>query len=136
MEEVRASVPVPPRPALIEGALLKKSEWLGSFNQRHVALEPQEASTPAVLTWKGGKQPGSFPLTKCIVSLEGKDMIIRAEGGREACFRGARGGLPLENWYQAIAVLGADASSEGGAVQLDLGGGGGEEARFMSVAIP
>ena len=85
---------------------------------------------------QGGKQPGNFPLTKCIVSLEGKDLIIKAESGREAFFREATGGLPLENWYKAISVLGADAGSGGSAVQLDLGCGLSEKERFMSVAIP
>ena len=132
-EETPGNVTHHPKPALIEGTLQKRSEWLGSWNERHCSLIPQEASTPAVLMWRGGKQPGHFELTKCVVSVQGKDLIITANAGREVRFRQAAGGLPLDSWYKAISVLGAETGSGGAAVQLDLGT---ESERFMSVAIP
>ena len=55
-----ARMPTP----LLEGKLCKKSDWLGKWDVRDFAVHPAcgKTSSPARLSWSGGRQEGSITL--------------------------------------------------------------------------
>jgi len=96
-----------PGTVLIEGELLKRSEWLRRWNRRHVRVLPNE------ICWfsADGKPMGSLALDKGSFittngsSADGK-LIIKSQG-REVQFRhvGSRGqdwASKQVDWLQAV----------------------------------
>ena len=88
--------------------ILKRSNWLRTWNPRDASIFPAEAGRPARIEWHGGAQPGSITLDcECIVKRESDRLIITVNpftrDGGEHQFR-ATGGDSLNTWHDAIAL--------------------------------
>ena len=78
----------------MQGTLLKKSDYLGSWRERQVAIENN------ALTWRGG-QPGKFELdARCSVRVEDGVLIV-ARGEEQYKFKGVAGASVVD-WHRAI----------------------------------
>jgi hypothetical protein len=88
--------------ASLSGSLLKRSEWIGQFNERHALVRA------GALVWRGGAQPRSIALdantTFGLLQGDMDGVLIVRRDGRTAVFRAARGGPPLLEWYRAFAA--------------------------------
>ena len=85
----------------MRGTLLKKSDTLGTWRERLVAVENK------ALTWRGG-HPGSFELdARCSARVEDGVLIV-ARGEEQYKFKGVAG-ASVSDWHREI--VGALATS-------------------------
>ena len=87
-------------PRLIEGRLLKKSDWLHTWRVRDVAVQSSSRATPAVISWQGGGRVGAIILTEGCSRLEG-DILHITSPERTVQFRAEAGGS-IQAWHSAI----------------------------------
>ena len=89
----------------VTGWLLKRSEWLRSWNAREITLTPRRDNdgTPGQLQWHGGSRSGVAILDEsCVATLVDDQLLLRCPG-RVLRFRSAgRGEGTIQEWYEAI----------------------------------
>ena len=70
---------------VLQGDLVKRSEWIRTWNTRRATVRAASAAAPATLTWHGGRTLGRVVLTGCGVEA-GHRLIVHA-AGRELHFK-------------------------------------------------
>jgi len=89
-------------PKLIEGKLAKKSDWMGSWRSRDVAVQAPSRATPGVISWQGGGRVGAIILADGCSRIEGGILFVSCPE-RTVQFRTEAGAaVPIEAWHQAI----------------------------------
>lgn len=92
-----------PERTVLEGNLLKRSEWLQQWNKRHVKITVDGTSTIR-LEWQGGQKSGSIvvePRWGAAV-LDDGELTIRDGAQQVVCFRSAPGEGGIQEWIGCI----------------------------------
>jgi hypothetical protein len=101
-------------PREIEGRLLKKSQFLGQWRARDVAVQASSRATPAVISWQGGGRVGAIILTEGCARLEG-DILHISSPERTVQFRAEAGApVPITRWHAALVSASPDSARQSG----------------------
>ena len=75
----------------MQGQLLKRSRWIGRWNEREAEASSEEGVS--CITWTGGRQPGSVAIDHATdVIISGEVLIVRTGWFTSLRFRAAPGG--------------------------------------------